>query len=539
MRSYDVFLSYNSRDRDSVEHLARRLRDELSFEVWFDQWNLIPGTPWQEQLEDGLNESKVIAVFLGSAGFGKWENEEMRVAIESRVINPALRLIPVLLPGASESVLSVFIRRLSWVDFRAGLDDKTAFYNLECGIRGISPGNALSMRKGKLREIEELSISDPGDKAMVLTDQYLPPKPYSRFIGREKELDEILGVLREPEAKPIIAIVGLGGIGKTALAREAAERLLEEKFFKHLVWVGFKTEHFVGERINRSIDFSYSFDDMLNDILRQCTRTNIAHMSADQKRAEVANLFNTEKVMILLDNLETYPERENLVSKIFEILGQSKLLLTSRHQFRHERVYTIHLSGFSKDEGLAFLRAEGKERGIDTVTSAGHSSLAEIFRGTGGAPLAMKLVAGQINRQPIHIVLKELKKASSKGQYYDLYYFIYHFSWVMLSVNARMVLVDMSVFPHDTGGAVKDVEAISQVQASDFWLAMDQLVSLSLVIKSGEAGKERFALHELTQNFIRSDIIKEKAWLTNKKNKTDDDGRSKSENRGSSRWFRK
>jgi hypothetical protein len=59
---------------------------------------------------------------------------------------------------------------------------------------------------------------------------------------------------------------------------------------------------------------------------------------------------------------------------------------------------------------------------------------------------------------------------------------------------------------------VGDVESVSQVESRDFWPGMDQLVRLSLVEKSGLAGAERFFLHPLTWNFIRSDITKEKEW---------------------------
>jgi hypothetical protein len=124
----------------------------------------------------------------------------------------------------------------------------------------------------------------------------------------------------------------------------------------------------------------------------------------------------------------------------------------------------------------------------------------------------MKLVVGQLSRQPVDVVLNALKEASFQGQAYELYRFIYRFSWEMLDMKARMVLVDMSVFPPLTGGAVKDVESISQIGNRDFWSAMDQLVRLSFVDKSGLAGEERYFLHTLTLNFIRSDITKEKEW---------------------------
>ena len=76
-----------------------------------------------------------------------------------------------------------------------------------------------------------------------------------------------------------------------------------------------------------------------------------------------------------------------------------------------------------------------------------------------------------------------------------------------------MALVDISVFPPITGGTVLDVQAISQVEASAFWTAMEQLVTMSLVDKVGNANYERFTLHPLTYYFVLSDITGE--WDTN------------------------
>ena len=126
--TYDVFLCYNSKDKPAVEPLVRRLKD--AFRVFYDHWELIPGRPFQEQLEAGLAASRTYAVFVGPAGLGPWQNEEMRVALDARVRDEPKRVIPVLLPGASEEDLPAFLQRLSWVDFRAGEGDANAFHRL-------------------------------------------------------------------------------------------------------------------------------------------------------------------------------------------------------------------------------------------------------------------------------------------------------------------------------------------------------------------------------------------------------------------------
>jgi hypothetical protein len=353
---------------------------------------------------------------------------------------------------------------------------------------------------------------------------YIPPKAYHVLVGRQDEIDKIMGALREPKSKPVIFIAGLGGIGKTALVREVVERCREEGSFKHFVWASFKTELFVGEHIIQTERSAYSFDELVRDIARQCTVADITQMPADQKQAmditkmppdrmlaKVKDLLNKERVLIVLDNLENIPDSETLIAKVCEILGQGKLLITSRHHVKLE-VYNIDLSGLKEDAGVTLLRDESQERGIEIVADADRSILVEIHHVVGGAPLAMKLVIGQMSRQPMAVVLETLQKVKFAGQSYDIYRFIYQYSWKMLDMNARMVLVDMSVFPPLKGGAVKDVESISQVRGPAFWLAMDQLVRLSLVDKIGWAGKERFALHPLTQYFIRSDITNEQEW---------------------------
>ncbi len=67
----------------------------------------------------------------------------------------------------------------------------------------------------------------------------LPPLPEPGFVGREKEVDEIVAALLDPDI-PIVTLVGSGGIGKTALALAVAHRLRERgEFPGGIVWLNF------------------------------------------------------------------------------------------------------------------------------------------------------------------------------------------------------------------------------------------------------------------------------------------------------------
>ena len=145
---YDAFLSYARSDRIQVETLATRLQQE-GLRPFLDLWHLVPGDPWQEELEKALDNSATCVVFLGADGLGPWQNEEMRSALDDRVRAKTLRVIPVLLPkanGRQEKRLPRFLTRLTWVVFKMTIDEPDAFHRLVSGIEGIAPRPSYEVR---------------------------------------------------------------------------------------------------------------------------------------------------------------------------------------------------------------------------------------------------------------------------------------------------------------------------------------------------------------------------------------------------------
>ena len=164
--SFQVFLSHSFADKPAVEEIGRRLLKE-GIEAWLDKWHLIPGDPWQPAIENALAESETCAVFIGPGGFGPWQNEEMRAAIDRRVrdSNRRFRVIPVLLPGAQRaerSSLPAFLAATTWVEFRDSLDDQDAFHRLVSGIRRgeprAGPGTAISAGKCPYRALRDIHV---------------------------------------------------------------------------------------------------------------------------------------------------------------------------------------------------------------------------------------------------------------------------------------------------------------------------------------------------------------------------------------------
>ena len=121
----------------------------MGLRVWLDKWNLVPGDPWQEDIERAIDASACVVILVGTKGLAPWQNEEMRAALRKRVSEKSLRVLPVLLPGRGEVELPTFLSALTWVKFDESLEDPEARRRLLCGIKGIEPGPADTIETRK------------------------------------------------------------------------------------------------------------------------------------------------------------------------------------------------------------------------------------------------------------------------------------------------------------------------------------------------------------------------------------------------------
>jgi len=257
--NFDVFLSHNSSDKPAVKHIARRLQDEHKLNVFLDEWNLIPGDPWQEALEAALDKSRTVAVFVGPSKIGPWENEEMRAAIAKRVGDRKRRVIPVLLPGAPDNTslkLPSFLERATWVDFRAGgLDDQDALHRLYCGITGQAPGDT-----GKPSHLQPSHLQPPPLQPPHLQPSTAPwhfPHRYGdrpNFTGRVVER-KLLTDWLNADGQPLFILRALGGFGKSALSWYWLNHDVDKTKWKRVSWWSFyegdaSFEHFLGDTLD-------------------------------------------------------------------------------------------------------------------------------------------------------------------------------------------------------------------------------------------------------------------------------------------------
>ena len=159
---FDVFLSHNSHDKPAVIALARKLKAH-GLKVWLDAWELRPGQPWQEALEQIIETTQTAAVLVGNDGFGPWQSREMRGCL-SEFAEHGKAVVPVLLPSCPTDVpkLPFFLKQLTWVDLRDGKEEQ-GFYHLIWGITGKKPK--------ELEDAEEENLIVPAIQTLIVPTQ--------------------------------------------------------------------------------------------------------------------------------------------------------------------------------------------------------------------------------------------------------------------------------------------------------------------------------------------------------------------------------
>ena len=92
---------------------------------------------------------------------------------------------------------------------------------------------AVKSRVEAVTRAVELGLIHPEEQAAKPKAQPLSnlPRQLSSFIGREREIDHLAGLVC---ANPLVTVTGAGGVGKTRLAIEAASRLITR--FPNGVW---------------------------------------------------------------------------------------------------------------------------------------------------------------------------------------------------------------------------------------------------------------------------------------------------------------
>ncbi|MDF5711913.1 MAG: NB-ARC domain-containing protein [Nostoc sp. S4] len=217
----------------------------------------------------------------------------------------------------------------------------------------------------------------------------------SQFYGRTAEL-ETLSQWIVDDCTRVVTLLGMGGIGKTALSVKLAEQLQGE--FEYIIW--------------RSLRHAPFFSDKVTDCIKILSHQQLTTLPPDphEQITCLIEYLRKSRCLLILDNFDTLLQQSNLTGcyrqgyepygellwRLGETKHQSCILLTSRKKPPEVTalegdglpVRTLGLSGLEVAAGQTILRLKGLLGSEDETRQ-----LIECYCGN---PLALKIAASAI-----------------------------------------------------------------------------------------------------------------------------------------------
>lgn len=341
------------------------------------------------------------------------------------------------------------------------------------------------------------------------------------FCGREKEKQKIIDLLANQKF-PLLVLFGIGGVGKTSLIRKVEKA---ENIFDKIIWQSAKNEFIESDYFfNRELLEFANFENLCKRIagyFQELIEYN-ALKTNPQKLEFVRDLLKKNKTLLIIDNLETYQEKDtdNLVKNLRELLEgtSSKAVFTSR--FELENVKSYELRGLSLEETGELLNHEFS---LETETPILLDKyIKQIFEATQGLPLAIKLIAARLKKSDtsaLETILIRLSDVDFNNQdeiYEKFYKFIYYEIWNKnLSEDAKLLLIDALIYSienlifYDGLQAIffRNKDNLSNFEIDRFYQAFRELKKNSLLESRPSDHNTGYFMHPLTKNFIKAELM--------------------------------
>lgn len=335
--------------------------------------------------------------------------------------------------------------------------------------------------------------------------QHLPPPDYDQLFGGQTLLQQLTDLLQQESGPRFVSLEGLGGMGKTALARAFAKQMAEQGELDGIVWISARHEWLNDQGdLQPVVDPVRSLADIITRLAEQVGQTELAGLAVAEKLRRLQPVLAAASYLIVIDNLETVDDVALLLPALAALKETARFLLTSRHTLsRYPFVYRLPVPPLSLADSRALLQSELARRGrslqieINTMSSL-HSII-------GGVPLALKLTAAQLAHLPLAEVLTGLQQADQQSSE-RLFTYIYQRTWQLLDEPAKALLLSLLSISPD-GEDIAWLRLMSGLPEDEFAPALAQLSDYSLLEVAGSSAAPVYRLHRLTTTFLQTEVL--------------------------------
>ncbi|XP_058743431.1 putative disease resistance protein RGA3 [Vicia villosa] len=212
----------------------------------------------------------------------------------------------------------------------------------------------------------------------------------SDIIGRENNKKEIISLLRQPHRNhnvSLIAIVGIGGLGKTALSQLVYNDEEVQSIFEKKMWVC----------VSENFDIKTILKNILESLLNGKVDENL---SLDNLQSNLRQNLSGSKYLLVLDDIWNESHQKWIELRTYLMCGaeDSKILVTTRSKTVAQTMGVCDpyvLNGLTSEESWGLLKnivTYGNE--VEVVNQTLESIGKKIAEKCSGVPLAIRTLGG-------------------------------------------------------------------------------------------------------------------------------------------------
>lgn len=325
-------------------------------------------------------------------------------------------------------------------------------------------------------------------------------------VGLAEPLAHLQALLTNDGPPWIIALEGMGGIGKTTLANALLHRLVAAGQVDDIGWISAQRERLsLMGKLEGNLRPAMNAEQMIEALAQQLIPNAPPERYEQALRSRLKELPH----IVVIDNLETVTDIESLLPTLQKMANPSKFIVTARENlYGMGNLYHLKIDELSPPHALQLIRQEATNCGLPVLAMSSDAELQPIVETVGGNPLALRLVVGQTHIYGLQSILYDLRQARSRPAT-NLYTYIYQKAWAKLDPLERKALLVMP-FAGPDGDDLPYLAEVGDLDIDDLRMALNQLVTLNLVDARGGLNDRRYGIHNLTKTFLLEQVVK---WL--------------------------
>lgn len=358
------------------------------------------------------------------------------------------------------------------------------------------------VRRGKERlvQIAEAQEMARRQEEIGRLQSYLPHPTYNTLFGVIEQCAALQAQLTAA-GNTVLAITGIGGIGKTSLVRAAVKQLLDAVYFRELIWLCMRQGQLV-DLAGGVIDC----DDLIPYLLHQLDPTFPASSSAQVIGTQLRRRLATTRTLLVIDNLESRTEVATILQTVEPFIDRLKVVITSREVPEVQpRLTRYKLSEMDYDAVVALIHNHAQLVNCTLLADDSGALSRPIFEVIGGNPLAIKLIVGLAAELELELLLDDLV-AATHHDIDEMYRYIFQKAWDQLSESAQLLLMIMPLAT-ERGMSLALMQHNSGLTFGEVGSAIAELTRRSLLDVNGTTLARTYTIHQLTRAFLGSSII--------------------------------